>query len=69
MSVYRVSVVNLWRSTEETEKKRIVTHFIKTHGEKYVPHFISILGKARCSLITYYQRLSNEGNIAITKFI
>ena len=35
MSMYRVSVVNLWRSTEETEKKRIVTHFIKTHGENY----------------------------------
>ena len=35
MCMYRVSVVNLWRITEETEKKRIVTQFIKTHGENY----------------------------------
>ena len=35
MSIYRVSVVNLWRTTEESEKKRILSEFIKENGEHY----------------------------------
>lgn len=35
MSIYRVSVIELWRSIEEIEKKKIVSEFIKDHGEHY----------------------------------
>lgn len=35
MTMYRVSVVKLWRSTEENEMNRIITQFIKTRGENY----------------------------------
>lgn len=35
MSVYRESVIEIWRTTEESEKKRILRGFIKVHGEYY----------------------------------
>ena len=35
MSIYRESVKELWRTTEESEKKRILGEFIKKHGEHY----------------------------------
>ena len=35
MSSYRDSVMEIWRSTEESEKKRILREFIKVHGEHY----------------------------------
>ena len=35
MSVYRESVIEIWRTTEESEKKRILREFIKVHGEYY----------------------------------
>lgn len=35
MSIYRESVMEIWRSTEESEKKRILGEFVKVHGEHY----------------------------------
>ncbi len=35
MSLYRVSVLEIWRSTEESEKKSTLAEFIKLHGEHY----------------------------------
>ena len=35
MSVYRESVLEIWRTTEESEKKRILREFIRVHGEHY----------------------------------
>ena len=35
MSSYRESVLEIWRTTEESEKKRILRDFIKVHGEHY----------------------------------
>ena len=56
MSMYRVSVVNLWRSTEETEKKRIVTRFIKIHGENYThDEFLNYLESRYRSRLSIYK--------------
>jgi hypothetical protein len=56
MSMYRVSVVNLWRSTEETEKKRIISHFIKNHGENYThDEFLNYLEKRYRSRLAIYR--------------
>ena len=35
MSIYRESVIEIWRTTEESEKKRILREFIRVHGEHY----------------------------------
>ena len=35
MSIYRESVRELWRTTEKSKKKRILSEFIKEHGEHY----------------------------------
>ena len=35
MSIYRVSVIELWKKTEESEKKKVLQEFIRTHGEHY----------------------------------
>ena len=35
MSIYRVSVLKLWRNTEKSEQKRILAQFIKKNGDYY----------------------------------
>ena len=35
MSMYRESVIEIWRTTEAREKKRILREFRKVHGEHY----------------------------------
>ena len=35
MSIYRVSVIKLWKKTEESEKKKVLQEFISEHGEHY----------------------------------
>ena len=35
MSIYRVSVIELWKKTEEGEKKKVLREFISEHGEHY----------------------------------
>ena len=35
MNIYRESIIKLWRTIEEIEKKRILAEFIKKHGEHY----------------------------------
>ena len=35
MNIYRESIIKLWRTIEEIEKKRILTEFIKEHGGHY----------------------------------
>ena len=35
MSIYRVSVIKLWKKTEESEKKKVLREFISEHGEHY----------------------------------
>lgn len=56
MSMYRVSVVKLWRSTEETEKKKIVTRFIKIHGENCAhDEFLNYLESRYSSRLSIYK--------------
>ena len=35
MSIYRVSVIKLWKNTEESERKKVLQEFIRKHGEHY----------------------------------
>lgn len=55
MSMYRVSVIKLWKNTEETERKRIVGQFIKTHGEHCThEEFLTYLEKRYRSRLSPY---------------
>ena len=55
MSLYRVSVIKLWRNTEETEKKRIVAQFIQKNGDHYThDEFLDYLEKKYRSRLAPY---------------
>jgi len=55
MSIYRVSVLNLWRSTEETERKQIIGRYIQKYGEHYThDEFLTYLEKKYRSRISPY---------------
>jgi len=55
MSMYRVSVLNLWRSTEETEQKKIIGRYIQKYGEHYThDEFLTYLEKKYRSRISPY---------------
>ena len=55
MSMYRVSVIKLWKKTEKTERKRILGKFIETHGEHYThEEFLTYLEKRYRSRLSPY---------------
>lgn len=55
MSIYRVSVLNIWRSTNEAEKRKVMNQFIKKHGEHYTQdEFLDYLEKKYRSRVTPY---------------
>ena len=62
MSRYRESVIEIWRTTDESEKKRILREFIKVHGEHYT--LVDLLNylenKYRSRLAPYKVSLSSK---------
>lgn len=55
MSMYRVSVIKLWKNTEERERKRILGQCIKTPGEHYThEEFLTYLEKRYRSRLSPY---------------
>ena len=55
MSMYRMSVLQIWRNTEETEGKRIVSHYIRKNGDNFSKdEFLSSLESKYRSCISPY---------------
>ena len=68
MSIYRESVMELWRTAEESEKKKIVSEFIKEHGEHYThDDLLNYLEKKYRSRLSPYKLPSSSKEREVAK--